>query len=802
MNYPTSIEQKIGFDSIRMYIENYCKSDIGKEIVSNMQFSDSFDEITNSMNQIAEMKHIIEFEQDFPTPSFSHISKSLQAITPYETFLQAAEFHILRRSLLEISAFVHFFGKNQESYPALYTMCSQVEIPVELCKQIDSKIDATGQIRDNASRKLIDIRQAMQQKKQIVAKIMTQKLRSARSEGWCDSDSELTLRNGRFVIPLNTAYKRKIQGFVHDESITGKTSYVEPVEAFEINNEIVSLEYEEQKEIIKILKELTDAVRPYIPHIQDSYKLMAYTDAVMSKARFAIRIQAQKITVTKTPHISLLGAKHPLLHISFEASKREVIPLKIHLDHSQRILVISGPNAGGKSVCLKTIILLQYMCQCGLLIPADEHSSIGVFSNMFIDIGDEQSLENDLSTYSSHLRNMKYFVNGASPHTLFAIDEFGTGTEPQMGGAIAESVLEHLHNTGAFGIITTHYSNLKHATTSLKYAVNGAMLFDLELLKPLYKLRMGSAGSSFAFEIASEIGLPQSIIEHAKQKLGKDHVDFDKNLKKLEEEKQYIFKKKEELKKRELEIKQLQESFHEKSQTLANKKLEIIAQTKHEMQQLLDSANKQIEQTIRVIKETLAQKEATKNIRKELHEFETKLEQIVQTKTKQIHGQQKTPQAKKLEQKTLQTGDYVVMNGQQTIGQIVHIKNKQATVQFSHTTISVALEQLQWAAKPKQQTQAVGIKQSTKTISEKRLQFSPKLDVRGKRGDEALYEVKEFIETAHMLQIFRVEILHGKGYGILRKLIRDYILTTGVVESCADAPIEMGGDGITVVTLQ
>jgi len=802
VNYPSSIEQKIGFDTIRTYIENYCKSDIGKQVVASMQFTDSYIEITNSMNQIAEMKHILEFEQDFPTPSFIHISHSLNAIKPLETFMQASEFHTLRTSLREIATSVLFFTKHAEIYPALFALSEHIQIPLDICKHIDKTIDASGNIRDNASKHLIEIRQTMQQKKISVAKIMNHKMRIARTEGWCDSDSELTLRNGRAVIPMNTAYKRKIQGFVHDESITGKTSYVEPVEAFEINNEIISLEYEEQKELIKILKELTSIVRPFIPDIQISYEWLAHIDAISAKARFALRINAQKPNIQASPHISLLGAKHPLLCISFEASKREVVPLKVHLDSKQRILVISGPNAGGKSVCLKTIVLLQYMCQCGLLVSADEQSTLGIFSSICIDIGDEQSLENDLSTYSSHLRNMKHFVQYASPHTLFAIDEFGTGTEPLMGGAIAESVLEQLHNSGAYGIITTHYTNLKHATTSLTNAVNGAMLFDLEQLKPLYKLRMGSAGSSFAFEIAGEIGLPQSIIDNAKQKLGKDHVDFDKNLKKLEEEKQYIFKKREELKKRELEIKQLQENLSEKTQKIAEKKLEIIAQTKQEMQDLYTTANKQIEQTIRTIKESQAQSIATKQARKTLQEFENSSNQHVEQKTKRILQETRTKQhAHTKEIKKLSIGDYVVMKGQQTVGQIVQIKNKQATVQYSHTSLTMSIDTLVPANKPKQQTQTVVIKQSTKTISEKRLHFSPKLDVRGKRSDEALYEVKDFVETAHMLQVFTLEILHGKGYGILRKLIRDYLLTTGFVESCTDAPIDMGGDGITIVKL-
>lgn len=802
MNYPERIEQKIGFDAIRSHIEAYCKSEIGMREVQQMHFSDSSIHIQNSMNQIAEMKQIIEFDHDFPTPTFVHIATHIDAIVPHETFLQAAEFHALRTSLLEIAACIRYIQHHNQVYSALFALCEHLELPLDICKLIDSKVDSSGNIRDNASKKLVEIRHDMQQKKHIVAKIMSQKMRIARTEGWCEGDSELTLRNGRAVIPMNTAYKRKIQGFVHDESITGKTSYVEPVEAFEINNEIVSLEYEEQKELVKILKELTNIVRPYISDIRQLYVFLAQLDAISAKALFAIRIQAQKPKLSTIPEISLVAAKHPLLLISFEASKREVVPLKVFLDSAQRILVISGPNAGGKSVCLKTIVLLQYMCQCGLLLSADEHSSMGIFSSIFIDIGDEQSLENDLSTYSSHLRNMKYFVEHATPHTLFAIDEFGTGTEPLMGGAIAESVLEHLHNSGAFGIITTHYTNLKHATSSLSHAVNGAMLFDIDQLKPLYKLRMGSAGSSFAFEIAGDIGLPYSIIDQAKEKLGKDHVDFDINLKKLEQEKQYVFRKRDELKKREEQIALLQATLTQKSQTLAEKKQEIIGQTKKEMQELYAAANKQIEQTIRTIKETQAQKEATKQARMALEQQELLHAKTVDQANNRIQHQTKQSKPKKTDAKPLSIGDYVVIQGQQTVGQIVALKQKQAVVQYSHSSITVARDSLVYAAKPKQQNKPVIIQQTTKAISEKRLHFSPKLDVRGKRGDEALYEVKEFVENAHMLQVFRVEILHGKGYGILRKLIRDYLLTLGFITSCEDAPIDLGGDGITVVRLE
>ncbi|MDR2963795.1 MAG: Smr/MutS family protein [Bacteroidales bacterium] len=801
MIYPHNIEQKIGFDHIRNYITELCYSDLGKEIVHKMQFSHSLQDIEQSLAVCAEMKRICEFDSDFPTPSYSHVWQSLQSIKPEETFLQPQDLFILRKSLLEIHDVLAYFQKHEETYPAFYALTAQASIPQEVCRAIEKIIDSTAQLKDNASKQLVEICSAIQQKKQVVAKIMAQKIALARKEGWCEADTELSMRNDRLVIPFHSAFKRKIQGFVHDESMSGKTSFVEPVEAFEINNAIQSLHFEEQKEIIRILKEITALIRPFVGEIEAAYLLLAVFDSVQAKARFAIRIDAHKPKIVPQSEISLYGARHPLLVISFEKQKKQVVPLHVELNAEQRLLVISGPNAGGKSVCLKTIALLQYMLQCGLLISADSHSTVGLFHNLCIDIGDEQSLENDLSTYSSHLQNMKQFVTHADGKTLVCIDEFGTGTEPMLGGAIAESVLETLHEKHAFGVITTHYTNLKHAATALSHAINGAMLFDLQELKPLYKLRMGSAGSSFAFEIASSIGLPQTIIDRAKHKIGKEHVDFDKNLKKLEEEKQYIFKKKESLKRQQEEIQGLKKSYAHKMEELAHKRGEILKQAQAEVKEIIQSANKSIENTIRTIKEEQAQKEKTKLARQKLQE---ETQHITRAIDKKLHkqNQQVLPEQKtKTDATALQIGDYVRIVGQSAVGRIAEIAKKQALVQYSHSSLFIALQNLERAQKQQKEHNTQLVQSSTETIAAKRTHFSPKLDLRGKRGDEALYEVKDFVETAYMLQVRRLEILHGKGYGILRKLIRDYLLSSDIVASCADAPLDLGGDGITIVEL-
>ena len=797
--FPKNIEQKLGFDEIRRLLTDGCKCTIGKEKIAQIEFSNNVETINNLLCQTMEMAEIITTQDDFPFPSFSTIYEELERIRPEGTYLTAIELHTLRKSLMEIQNILIFIGKHREQYPYIATLAEPVEIAKAIIVSVDKIIDANGNLKDNASPKLVEIRHEMAQKRRIINKIMAQKLAVARQEGWIDQDSELSIRDGRLVLPLNSTFKRKVQGIVHDESSTGKTSFVEPIEAFEANNAIANLEFEERKETIRILQEITAEIRPYLPDIELAYDFLGQIDAIVAKAKFSLEIEAQKPEIsTKSQDISLIRARHPLLFLSFKKTGKEIVPLHIELNQSQRIIVISGPNAGGKSVCMKTVLLLQYMFQCGLPIPADSQSKMCIFNNMLIDIGDEQSIENDLSTYSSHLLNMKIFLERANSRTLFAIDEFGTGTEPILGGAIAESVLETLNAKGAFGIITTHYSNLKHAATSLHGVFNGAMLFDMDNMRPLYKLRMGSAGNSFAFEIAQSIGLPKQIIDTARTKIKQEHIDFDENLKKLEIEKQYVFRKKEDLKRQEKQIETLKDEYTYKLKKINEKRQEIIERTENEIQEVLRSSNKQIEQTIRTIKESHADKETTKQARLEMQQFTNAAQQKV-AKIKNASNLQNTKIQKDTSKITI--GSYVKISGHSSAGEVTDIQGKQATVNFGNLKMTVKLASLEPTEKPKIDTKAVIVTSSTKNIAEKRKTFSPHLDLRGKRGDEAMYEVKDFLETANMLQIKHVEILHGKGYGILRKLIRDYINTVDFVESCGDAPIEMGGDGITIVKL-
>ncbi len=795
--YPQNIEEKIGFSEIRTLLLSLCQCEIGKKRIQQLNFSIDKEEISTRLSQVNEMMEIITTKDEFPTPSFSHINDAISRIRPEDTYLTTSEFHTLRKSLVEIQEILSYFNTNEEKFPTLQELAKPIIISKDICRIIDRIIDPNGNLRDNASTKLIEIRNEISQKKRILNKIMSQKLAIARQEGWIEQNSELSIRDGRLVLPMNSTHKRKIQGIVHDESSTGKTSFVEPVEAFETNNTIANLEFEEQKEIIRILRSTTTEIRPYLPDIECAYNFLGEIDAISAKAKFSIEIDAQCPTISKQMELDLLKARHPLLYLSFKRNKKDVIPLHLNLNKSQRIIVISGPNAGGKSVCMKTVILLQYMFQCGLPIPADEQSKMNIFNNILIDIGDEQSLENDLSTYSSHLLNMKIFLERANNKTLLAIDEFGTGTEPILGGAIAESVLETLNAKGAFGIITTHYSNLKHAATTIPGIINGAMLFDMSNMKPLYKLRMGSAGNSFAFEIARSIGLPLSTIDKAKSKIKQEHINYDENLKKLEIEKQYIYKKKEDLRKQEQQLENLKSDYTLKLKKINEKRQEIIENAEREIYEVLDSANKKIEQTIRNIKESNANKETTKQVREELQSF---IEQT-RIKTSKIVKQQTNTTKNKIEKQDFTVGSYVKMKGQNTAGEIIEIHDKNAIVSFGNIKMTVAIHKLEIASKPHFETKTIVVASSLQNIAEKRKTFVPHLDLRGIRGNDALNQVKDFVETANMLQIKHLEILHGKGYGILRKLIRDYLNTLNFVESSEDAPIEMGGDGITIVKL-
>jgi len=800
-----SIESKIGFDILRNILIKYCNSDIGRELIEELKFSSSVSTIKTQLQETVEMQIISNEEEDFPTPSFTNVRSAIQSIQVDGTYLSAEDIFKLVKSLKELQSLCSFFIKHEEFYPTIFSQAELVSVPQEVITTCESILDKYGHLKDNASPELARIRSAIASRKIQINKKMAQLLTQARKEGWADSDTELSVRNGRLVIPMISSFKRKLKGLVHDESSTGKTSYVEPSEVFNANNEISNLEFEEQREILQILRNTTSVIRPYIHQIDQAYFFLAYIDSLQAKSKLANRLDATIPIVEDEPIIDLIGAKHPLLQISYEKSKKEVIPLRVFLDKQQRILVISGPNAGGKSVCLKSVVLLQYMLQCGLLIPCDGHSKMGVFSQIFVDIGDEQSLENDLSTYSSHLLTMKHFLTKGNDSTLACIDEFGTGTEPLLGGAIAESILEGLHERNMFAVITTHYTNLKHSATALPHAENAAMLFDSENMRPFYKLRIGTPGSSFAFEIAESIGIPYNVLQNAKTKIGQDHVDFDKNLKQLEKEKQYVFRKKEEINKQKEKLKRTQEDYENKIAAISKKRVDIVEKTKNDLSTIIQESNKAIENTIRVIKESQANKEKTKLAREKLELQQFELQNRINNshkKAKNSVQHTKQVQSKEKTKGELQVGDFVLLEGQSVAGQIIEINKKQALVEFGNLKSYVSINKLSITKKPKGKRTSVNIQSSTKTISTKRQNFSSKIDVRGKRADEALYDVQDFIETAYMLQVKKLEILHGKGNGVLRKILRDYLETQTYINNIADAPLNQGGDGITLLTIE
>ena len=831
MTYPENFEHKIGFDQIRELVKKRCLSEHGKNKVDKISFSSSPDIIRTHLNETYEFL-LISREEDFPLGYFADISEPLARIRIEGSHLDLQEVFDLRRSLDTVRAIINFFKKEKkEKYINLSNLCSQVKYFPFIAERIDKILAKNGKLKDNASRELVQIRQAISIKHSSVTKILGNILKSARAEGIAEKDAEVTLRNGRPVIPVNVAYKRKIRGIIHDESATGKTSFVEPAEAVELNNEIKELEYAEKREIIRILTLLSDDLRPYIDDLLMSNDFLASIDYIRAKALFANEIGAILPELSEERIISWKNAVHPLLLLSHRKDKKEVVPLTIDLNTKQRILLISGPNAGGKSVCLKTVGLLQYMLQCGLLVPMEESSMTGIFDKIFIDIGDEQSIENDLSTYSSHLLNMKYFVRYADSSTLLLIDEFGTGTEPILGGAIAEAVLDKLNLGKIFGVITTHYSNLKHFAASAEGIENGAMLFDTQRMQPLFMLETGQPGSSFAFEIARNIGLSEEIIKVATERIGKDHVQFDRHLKDIIRDKKYWQVKRDNIRKAEKRLQQVLDQYTQELELSERTRKDILDKARQDADLLLSEANRKIENTIREIREAQAEKERTRKAREELEAIRKKLtpakttgedirEDKLQKKISEVkiesnrvrERRQRFGQLEPVRPATgeiidpeIKKGDYVFMKGQDVPGEVSERKGNKVTVRFGQISTLVDVSKLEKTTPEIYEELESRISPESDfadwDIGERKLFFKPEIDVRGKRAEEALREVTILLDEAIMIGADEIRILHGKGDGILRKVIREYLRTVDVVASCKDEHIQLGGSGVTVVTL-
>ena len=845
MIYPQNFEQKIGFDQIRQLLKDKCLSTLGEERVTDMVFSDRFNEVEERLDQVTEFVRILQEEDNFPAQYFFDVRPSLKRIRVEGMYLDEQELFDLRRSLETIRDIVRFLQKSENEeeeettspYPCLKRLAGDITVFPQLIGKISGILSPYGKIKDNASAELARIRRELASTMGSISRSLNSILRNAQSEGVVDKDVTPTMSDGRLVIPVAPALKRKIKGIVHDESASGKTVFIEPAEVVEANNRIRELEGDERREIIRILMEFSNLLRPSIPDVLLSYEFLAEIDFIRAKALFSEQITGLKPAFENKQVIDWTMAVHPLLQLSLAKHGKKVIPLDIELDEKQRILIISGPNAGGKSVCLKTVGLLQYMLQCGLLIPMHERSHAGIFSNIFIDIGDEQSIEDDLSTYSSHLTNMKIMMKNCNERSLILIDEFGGGTEPQIGGAIAEAVLKRFNQKQTFGVITTHYQNLKHFAEDHDGVVNGAMLYDRHLMQALFQLQIGNPGSSFAVEIARKIGLPEDVISDASEIVGSEYINADKYLQDIVRDKRYWESKRQTIRQREKHMEETIARYQTEIEELQKSRKEILQKAKEEAEQLMQEANARIENTIRAIKEAQAEKEKTRQIRQELNDFRESLDTLTAKeqeekiarkieKLKEKQNRKKEKKANKNQENTLSAQtlaeqqakkeakclaaivprSYVKIKGQTSVGEVLEINGKKAIVAFGSIKTTVKLDRLERTnAQPKQadvSTKSTYISSQTQdSMYEKKLNFKQDIDVRGMRGDEALQAVTYFIDDAILVGMPRVRILHGTGTGILRTLIRQYLQTVPGVSHFADEHIQFGGAGITVVDL-
>ena len=837
MIYPQNFEQKIGFDQIRQLLKIKCLSTLGEERVDQMDFSDDYNEINRRLGQVTEFVRITQEEDDFPNQYFFDVRPSLKRIRVEGMYMDEQELFDLRRSLETIRDIVRFLQQTDDEedtdndethspYPALHELAGDIMVFPQLITRINNILDKFGKVKDNASSELLRIRRELASTTGSISRSLNNILRAAQSEGYVDKDVAPTMRDGRLVIPVAPGMKRKIRGIVHDESATGKTVFIEPAEVVEANNRIRELEGEERREIIRILTEFSATVRPQVPAILQSYEFLAEIDFIRAKALLGIDFKAIKPSFENRQVIDWFEAVHPLLQMSLAKHNKKVVPLDIELNTGQRILLISGPNAGGKSVCLKTVGLLQYMLQCGMLVSMHERSHAGIFSSIFIDIGDEQSIEDDLSTYSSHLTNMKNMMKYCNEKSLILIDEFGGGTEPQIGGAIAEAVLKRFNAKKTFGVITTHYQNLKHFAEDHEGVVNGAMLYDRHEMRALFQLQIGNPGSSFAVEIARKIGLPEEVIADASEIVGSEYIQSDKYLQDIVRDKRYWETKRQNIRKREKIMEETIARYEKELEELDKSRKEILKKAREDAEQLLQESNAKIENTIRTIKEAQAEKERTRTARQELTDFRQQIEdenkaameEKIARKMEKLREKQERKKDKKSKQASqpavqpvpkvipLQAGDYVRIKGQTSVGQIIEINGKNAVVMFGLMKTNVKADRLERTDAPKQTlntAKATFVSSETQDrMYEKKLNFKQDIDVRGMRGDEAIQAVTYFIDDAILVGVSRVRILHGTGTGILRTLIRQYLATVPGVAHFQDEHVQFGGAGITVVDLK
>ena len=863
MIYPKNYEQKIGFDEIRTLLHTHCESNMGRERVDEMSFLTDVRRIQEKLEETREFIRLLSTEDNVPDMLFFDLRPCIQRIRIEGTFIEEQEMWDLKRSLETLHAFIDIIRREMDEgeavrYPALVHLAEGVFTFKTVTRRIEQILDKYGKIKDEASRTLYDIRHELRGLEGSIGRTLHKILKSAQAEGLVEQDASPTLRDGRLVIPVAPAMKRKLRGIVHDESATGKTVYIEPAEVVEANNRIRELEAEERREIIRILQEFTDALRKNIPELLRDFVFLADLEFVRAKAKLADQIHAITPQVGTKPLIDWTMAVHPLLALNLAKSGRKVVPLDIRLDSKQRILIISGPNAGGKSVCLKTVGLLQYMMQCGLPVPLGEASRMGVFQSLFIDIGDEQSIDDDLSTYSSHLLNMKNMMRGCSPSSLLLIDEFGGGTEPGIGGALAEAILRQFHKHGTFGVITTHYQNLKHFADDNEGVVNGAMLYDRHHMQALFQLEIGNPGSSFAVEIARKIGIPESVIDEASKLVGQEYIDADKYLQDIVRDKRYWEGKRQNIHQREKHMENTISRYEEEVTELQKQRRAILREAKDEAKQIIAEANAQIENTIREIKEAQAEQERTRAARARLAliqqqldqeealaaindaksaEIDRKMQQILERRRRKEERKEKglkgtgtlnathsaaspdvaassqpdaaisqsasTATKDKVSNSPITVGSTVRMQGQNTVGTVESLQGKKAVVVFGMIKSTVAIDRLTPAQKPKQENVSKVAtylsKETRDSMHQRSLNFHQDIDIRGLRADEALQQITYYIDDAILVGAQHVRILHGTGTGALRQLVRQYLSTVPSVQTYHDEHVQFGGAGITVV---
>ena len=818
MIYPSSFENKIGFDAVRRELERHCVSTLGAANVPRLRFSTQRDEVVRWLEQTNEFLSIVQTGREFPLSYYFDLRVVLKEVATPGTFLSAERLFDLQRLLVTVTQVVRFFatdGEGNTPYPRLRELTNGMQSFPELSVAIGRVLDKAGNIKDTASPILHELRVSIARVTSSINGTLRRIIAQGKQDGILDNDVQPSLRDGRLVLPVNAMNKRKLHGIVHDESATGKTVFIEPEAIVEANNRIRETEAEIAREIIRILTEVTDLIRPHLDELAGVLDTLGLLDFIRAKALFAQDVGAQMCHVDRKPVLEWYSAVHPALLLSLRTQGKEVVPLNIALNRQNRILVISGPNAGGKSVCLKTVGIVQYMMQCGLLPPLRDNSHMGIYRDIFIDIGDQQSIENDLSTYSSHLQNMKLFLSKGGKETLILIDEMGSGTEPQIGGAIAQSILEQLNDHQVMGVVTTHYQNLKHFAEEAEGVVNGAMLYDRQRMQPLFQLSVGYPGSSFAIEIARKTGLPQQVIDKASEIVGSDYINMDKYLLDIVRDRRYWENKRQDIRAKEKRLDQMVADYDERLENIRAEHRQIIHEARDEAKEILRTSNAQIERTIKEIREQQAEKERTKELRRRLDEFKQRLnaeDPEIPTRLKELTPKDKphrkqpkkqTPKPLPVKERPLQAGDNVVLKGTTTVGTLISIDEKYALVAFGNIKTRIEADKVERTMRKEKKNKVESLgRTTTDEIRTRQLNFKPDIDVRGMRADEALQAITYFIDDAIQFSAQRVRILHGTGTGALKVAIREYLRTVNGVKSYRDEHVQFGGAGITVVELE